>query len=406
LTVGLRTLADLGEVAGAHVFVRVDFNVPMHAGEVTDDTRIRAAVPTIRALLGRGATLVLGSHLGRPAGERRDDFTLAPVAHHLVRVLNGVDVVALGMPGDDGVAAAVGSIPPGGVGLLENLRFDPGEEANDPRFAGTMAELVDAYVDDAFGAVHRAHASVVALPELLLATGRPAVAGRLLQREVEVLGALLDEPERPFVAVLGGAKVSDKLGVIDALIERVDTLLIGGAMAFTLLAAEGASVGRSLVERERLEEARTALAAAAARAVRVELPVDVVAAAAVDAAAPTTVVDARAIPDDLLGLDIGPRTVERFAAALAGARTIFWNGPMGVFELPPFSHGTSGVARAAAAAAEGGAFGVVGGGDSLAAVAASGLGDSFDHLSTGGGAALEFLEGRTLPGIAILEDRT
>jgi phosphoglycerate kinase len=294
-------------------------------------------------------------------------------------------------------------LPDDDIVMLENLRFAPGEEANDVEFAGALGEYADVYVDDAFGAAHRAHASVSALPELVLATGRPAVAGRLLEREVEVLGRLLADPARPFVAILGGAKISDKLAVVESLAQRVDALLIGGAMAFTLLAADGGQVGASLVEPDRLDDVREAVAAARARGVAVQLPIDVVAAPAIDAGAPTQVVPAEAIPDGLMGLDIGPATVAAFTEVIAGARSILWNGPMGVFELEPFSAGTRGVARACADAD---AFTVVGGGDSLAAVAREGLADRFDHLSTGGGASLEFLEGRTLPGITILEDPT
>jgi phosphoglycerate kinase len=284
--------------------------------------------------------------------------------------------------------------------MLENLRFDPREEANDPGFAEELAALADAYVDDAFGAAHRAHASVEALPRVMLARGRPAVAGRLLQREVEVLGRLREDPERPYVAVLGGAKVSDKLGTIAALVERVDALLLGGAMAFTFLAAEGAEVGRTLVEPERFDEVRGARGLAGERGVLLELPVDAVAAPEASADAKWRTVPAREIPRDHMALDIGPRTVEEFARIVADARTVLWNGPMGVFELEPFSAGTRGVATAIAGCR---AFTVAGGGDTLAAIARAGLSDSFDHLSTGGGASLEFLEGRELPGIAVLE---
>jgi phosphoglycerate kinase len=285
--------------------------------------------------------------------------------------------------------------------LLENLRFDPGEEADDPVFAGRLADLADGYVDDAFGAAHRAHASVSALPELMLASGRPAVAGRLMQREVEVLARLLHDPARPYVAILGGAKVGDKLGVIEALIDRVDALLIGGAMAFTLIAAAGGEVGNSLVERERFDEVRAARARASERGVLVEVPQDVVAAAEISSQAERRTVPAAEIPRGLMGLDIGPKTVEEYSRIVADAKTILWNGPMGVFELEPFSAGTRGVATAVAHAD---AFSVVGGGDSLLAVKRAELADAFDHLSTGGGASLEFLEGRALPGIAILEE--
>jgi phosphoglycerate kinase len=391
--VTIRTLDALGEVAGARVFLRADLNVPLRDGAITDDARIAATVPTARKLLDRGARLVIASHLGRPKGQVVDGLRLAPVgralAAHLERPVTALDeVTPRSLPDDD-------------VILLENLRFDPGEEANDIAFAGLLAEHADAYVDDAFGAVHRAHASVVALPELMLASGRSAVAGRLVAREVEVLGALLHDPARPFVAILGGAKVSDKLGVIASLAERVDALVIGGAMAFTLIAAEGGKVGASLVEEDKLDEVRDALAAARSRGVPVHLPVDVVAAPAIDAEAPTEIVPADGVPEGLMGLDIGPATVAAFTEALAGAGSILWNGPMGVFELEPFAAGTRAVARACA---ESPGFTVVGGGDSLAAIRREGLADAFDHLSTGGGASLEYLEGRRLPGLAILED--
>jgi phosphoglycerate kinase len=399
--VALRTLDDLGDVAGSRVFVRADLNVPLEGGAVADDTRIRATLPTLRELQDRGAALVVASHLGRPKGEPRAELRLGPVADRLSELLE-VDVMALNEVVGEGPEAATGHLEAGEVLLLENLRFDPGEEANDVRFTGALAELADAYVDDAFGAAHRTHASVVGLPELMVASGRAAVAGRLLQREVEVLGRLLADPDRPYVAVLGGAKVSDKLGVLDALAERVDALLIGGAMAFTLIAADGGEIGDSLVERDRIEEVRAMMDRAAERGTLVELPIDVVAApeASVDVRPQT--VPAREVPRGLKGLDIGPRTVEEFARILADAKTILWNGPMGVFELEPFSAGTRGVATAIAGAP---AFSVVGGGDSLLAIKRAGLEDAFDHLSTGGGASLEFLEGRRLPGIAVLEDR-
>jgi phosphoglycerate kinase len=290
---------------------------------------------------------------------------------------------------------------PGRVVLLENLRFDPGEEADDRAFALRLAGLADAYVDDAFGAVHRAHTSVSALPRVMREQGRPAVAGRLLEREVAALSRLLGEPERPFVAVLGGAKVSDKLATIGALVERVDALLVGGAMAFTFLAADGGEVGASLVERERFEDVRAARARADERGVVLQLPEDVVAAPEATVDAPRHTVPSSDVPRGERGLDIGPRAVEEFARTIAEARTILWNGPMGVFELEPFSAGTRGVATAIAGA---NAYTVAGGGDSLAAIRRYGLGDGFDHLSTGGGASLEFLEGRSLPGIAVLQE--
>jgi phosphoglycerate kinase len=389
----LRTLDDVGDVAGRRVFLRADFNVPLADGAVADDARIQATLPTIRELRDGGASLVLASHLGRPKGETVDELRLAPVGERLGELL-GEPVHALREVTPD-------ALPESAVVLLENLRFDPGEEADDQAFAGRLAELADAYVDDAFGAAHRSHASVAALPELMLASGRPAVAGRLMQREVDVLSRLAHDPQRPYVAILGGAKVSDKLSVIEALIDRVDALLVGGAMAFTLIAADGGEVAESLCERDRFDDVRRAKERARERGVLLEVPQDVVAAAEVSLQAERRTVPAAAIPRGLMGLDIGPKTVEEYARIVADAKTILWNGPMGVFELEPFSAGTRGVATAVAHAD---AFSVVGGGDSLLAVRKAGLADAFDHLSTGGGASLEFLEGRTLPGIAILEE--
>ena len=399
----LRTLDDLGDLAGLRVFVRLDLNVPLEHGVVTDDARIRASLPTLTELLDRGASIVAASHLGRPRGRVDEALRLRPVAELLRRFLDRmVDYVPT-----DGVLSpeveqscqALG-FEPGRLVLLENLRFDPGEEANDRAFAQRLAGLADLYVDDAFGAVHRAHASVVALPAVVQEQGRDTAGGRLLQREVEALSRLVDDPARPYVAVLGGAKVSDKLATIGALVERVDALLIGGAMAFTFLAADGGSVGDSLVELDRFDEVRAARARADERGVVLQLPEDVVAATSKRVDAPRHTVPSAQVPARELGLDIGPRTVEEFARTIADAKTIVWNGPMGVFELEPFSGGTRGVATAIAGA---GAFSVVGGGDSLAAVKRYGLEDGFDHLSTGGGASLEFVEGRELPGITVLE---
>jgi phosphoglycerate kinase len=390
--VTLRSLDDLGDVAGVRVVVRSDLNVPLQHGRVADDTRIVATAPTLRELRERGATLVVASHLGRPKGAVRDDLRMEPVGERLAEVL-GEPVTTLSEP-------APASLPDAPVIVLENLRFDPGEEANTVAFAGELAELADAYVNDAFGAAHRAHASVVALPELMLASGRPAVAGRLMTREVDVLSRLRRAPDRPYVAVLGGAKVSDKLGVIGALVEHVDALVLGGAMAFTAIAAHGGRVGRSLVEPDRFDDVRAAESRAHERGVSWRVPVDVVAAPEIADDAPTRIVPADEIDDDLMGLDIGPETLAEFAATITGTGTILWNGPMGVFESKPFSLGTLGIAQAIAASD---AYSVVGGGDSLLAVKQAGLQDAFDHLSTGGGASLEFLEGRELPGITILE---
>ncbi|HEU4356733.1 MAG TPA: phosphoglycerate kinase [Actinomycetota bacterium] len=398
---GIRTLETLGGVTDQRVFVRVDHNVPLQDGKVTDDARIRASLPTLTELLDGGASLVVASHLGRPKGQVKQEYRMAPVAERLAELL-GREVMALDAVTGPDAEAVCGHIEAGEVVYLENLRFDPREEGNDPAFAAELAALADVYVDDAFGAVHRAHASVAALPALVLEQGRPAAAGRLLEREVEVLSRLLGDPERPYVAVLGGAKVSDKLSTIGSLVERVDALLIGGAMAFTFIAAEGGRIGNSLVERDRFEDVRAARARAAERGVLLDLPVDVVAAPEMTLEAPRRTVPAGEVPAGEMGLDIGPRSVEEFARILADAKTVLWNGPMGVFELEPFSAGTRGVATAIAGAV---AFAVAGGGDSLAAIAKFGLAEGFDHLSTGGGASLEFIEGRELPGIAVLEER-
>ncbi len=399
----LRTLDDLGDLAGRRAFVRLDLNVPLEDGVVTDDARIRASLPTLTELLERGASIVAASHLGRPSGRVDEALRLRPVAELLQRFL---DRVVEYVPTDGVLSPEVEqscqalAFESGRLVLLENLRFDPGEEANDRAFAQRLAGLADVYVDDAFGAVHRDHASVVALPAILREQGREAVAGRLLQREIEALSRLVADPARPYVAVLGGAKVSDKLGTIGALVERVDALLIGGAMAFTFLAADGASVGDSLVEPERFDGVRAARARADERGVVLQLPEDVVAATSKSVDASRHTVPSAQVPAGELGLDVGPRTVEEFARTIADAKTIVWNGPMGVFELEPFGAGTRGVATAIAGAS---AYSVVGGGDSLAAVKKYGLEDGFDHLSTGGGASLEFIEGRELPGIAVLE---
>jgi phosphoglycerate kinase len=378
----LRTIDSLGDLGGRRVFVRVDFNVPLEEGKVADDLRITAALPTIQELRARGAALVLATHLGRPKGRPVDELRLDPVAARLEEV-GAFSVRKLDEVIGDEVSRACAQLAAGDVLLLENLRFHPGEEANEPHFADELASLADAYVNDAFGAAHRAHASVTGLTERL-----PGAAGLLMLREVEVLSRLLDGPDKPFVAILGGAKVSDKLGVVRALLKRVDAILVGGAMAFTFIASRGGRVGDSPVEAEQLDQVRDALAAGEASGIRVLLPEDVVAAEDASETAPSQTVRADDIPDGLKGLDVGPATVREFARALEGAKTVFWNGPMGVFEVEPFSKGTRAVAKAVAALD---AFTVVGGGDSVAAIRALGLAEAVDHLSTGGGASLEFL---------------
>jgi phosphoglycerate kinase len=393
--VRLRRIDDLGDLRGTRVFTRVDFNVPLDHGKIGDDLRITAALPTIRELRTRGAAVVLATHLGRPKGRPVDDLRLDPVAARL-EDLGGFSVRKLDEVVGPEVTRVCAGMEPGDVTLLENLRFDPGEEANDPEFAAALASLAQFYVDDAFGAAHRAHASVKGVAERL-----PAAAGLLMVKEVEVLSRLLNAPEKPFVAILGGAKVSDKLGVVRALLSLVDAILVGGAMAFTFIAARNGRVGDSLVESEQFDEVRSTLMAAQSAGTRVLLPKDVVAAEEATETAARETVLADEIPDGLKGLDVGSATVREFAHALEGAKTVFWNGPMGVFEVEPFSRGTRAVAEAVAATD---AFTVVGGGDSVAAIRALGFDRAVDHLSTGGGASLEFLEGRDLPGIAVLRE--
>jgi len=395
----VRTLDDLlGEgVSGRRVLVRADLNVPLaEGGRIADDGRIRAVLPTLTALRDAGAAIVVCSHLGRPKGAPDPKYTLAPVANRLGELLGSPVLFAEDTVGES-ARAAVGALAGGQVLLLENLRFNPGETSKDDAergaFADQLASFADAYVDDAFGAVHRKHASVYDVPARL-----PHVAGRLVLREIEVLSRLTGEPERPYVVVLGGSKVSDKLAVIEALLPQVDRLLVGGGMCFTFLRAQGHGVGKSLLEQDMLDTCRDLLARAEGR---ILLPVDVVAATAFAADADHETVDVDAIPADRLGLDIGPRSVAAFAAALDGAGTVFWNGPMGVFEMAPFAAGTRGVAEAIAKVD---GCTVVGGGDSAAAVRALGLDESsFGHISTGGGASLEYLEGKSLPGVVALE---
>ena len=384
------------EVGGKRVFLRVDFNVPLEGGAITDDTRVRASLPTLRLLLERGARVVAASHLGRPKGKANPAFSLAPVAARLQDILGRPVAMAADCVGP-AVEARAAQLAPGGVLLLENLRFHPGEEKNDDGFARQLAALADLYVDDAFGAAHRAHASVAAITRRL----QPAAAGLLMDRELLALGRLRDRPDPPYVALLGGAKVSDKIDLVERLIERADAILIGGAMAYTFLKAAGVPVGGSRVEADRVTAAGAILERARARQVRLLLPVDHVVAASPGPGAASRPTPDASIPEGLVGLDIGPRTRSAFAAEIARARTIFWNGPLGLFETPPYDAGTLEAAKAIAASA---AFSVVGGGDSVAAITRLGLADRFSHVSTGGGASLEFLSGLELPGVAALTD--
>jgi phosphoglycerate kinase len=397
----MRTVDELiaEGVAGRRVLLRADLNVPLDDSTgtpvITDDGRIRASLPTLQALREAGARVLLAAHLGRPKGAPDPRYSLAPVAARLAELLGVPVPLATDVAGDDARAKA-GALPDGGVLMLENVRFEPAETSKDDDARGALADrlaaLADCYVDDAFGAVHRRHASVYDV-----ATRLPHAAGRLVARELEVLTRLTQEPERPYVVVLGGSKVSDKLAVIEALLPKVDRLLVGGGMCFTFLAAQGHGVGGSLLEADQVDTCRRLLAEAGDRIV---LPVDVACAEALLADAQVTVTPVEAIPDGLKGLDVGPRTVQLFREQLSGARTVFWNGPMGVFELAPFTAGTRGVAQAVA---DVDGLSVVGGGDSAAAVRQLGLDeDAYGHISTGGGAALEYLEGRELPGLAVL----
>lgn len=398
------SIRDL-DLAGKRVFIRVDFNVPIKDNQVTDDTRIRAALPTINYAIEHGGRVILASHLGRPKGQRVDKYSLRPVADYLSKLLNAKVEFAgdcIGPTAADKVAALVD----GQVLLLENLRFHPEEEKNDDTFAKQLASLCDVYVNDAFGAAHRAHASTAGITKYV----KQAAAGLLMQKELEYLGRVINNPEHPFVAILGGAKVSDKIPVIDALIDRkVDRLLIGGAMAYTFLKAEGFTVGKSLVENDKLENALQIKERCVGAGVQLLLPTDH---QVVDSYEPVKgeKIVAKTIPVEFTnaghaGMDIGVETVAHFAAALSDARTIIWNGPMGVFEEPPFNEGTIGIARAVADAADRGATVIVGGGDSVAAVAQAGVADRITHISTGGGATLEFLAGDVLPGVAALNDK-
>jgi phosphoglycerate kinase len=396
----MSTIDDLGDVRGKRVLVRSDLNVPLQDGVIGDDGRIRASVPTISKLADQGARVIVCAHLGRPKGQVKPEFSLAPVAERLGELLGREVRFATDTVGDS-ARATVDALQDGEVALLENLRFEAGETSKDDaergEFADRLAALAELYVGDGFGAVHRKHASVYDVPQRL-----PHAAGGLIVAEVEVLRRLTGDPARPYAVVLGGAKVSDKLGVIANLLGKVDRLIIGGGMAYTFLKAQGHEVGKSLLQEDQLDQVRGFIEEAAKRDVDLVLPVDVLAATEFAADAPHEVVDATAIPADREGLDIGPRTRELFASKLADAATVFWNGPMGVFEFDAFAGGTRAVAEALIASD---AFTVVGGGDSAAAVRKLGLPeDGFSHISTGGGASLEYLEGKTLPGLAVLED--
>ena len=392
-----KTIEDI-DVSGKKVLVRVDFNVPLDEnGNITDETRIKAALPTIKYLLEHNAAVILCSHLGRPKGEFNMKYSLAPVAKRLKEIFGEDKVVFASDVIGESAKKAVSELKPGNIVLLENLRFHKEEEKNDPDFAKALASYADIYVNDAFGTAHRAHASTAGVADYL-----PAVAGFLIGKELSIMGKALDNPERPFVAILGGRKVSDKIGVINNLLEKVDTLIIGGAMSYTFFKAMGLNIGNSLVEEDKLELAKQLLAKAEAKGIKMLLPVDCVLADDFNADAKMLTVDYDKIPDGWEGMDIGPKTRELYAQAIKPAKTVIWNGPMGVFEFPRFAEGTKAVAKALSECT---GTTIIGGGDSAAAVEQLGLADKITHISTGGGASLEFLEGLELPGVAALNDK-
>ena len=392
-----KTVYDV-DVKGRKVLLRCDFNVPQNkeTGEITSDKRIVAALPTIRYLLDQGAAVIACSHLGKPKGEWKEKLSLAPVAKRLSELLGREVIFARDVIGEDAKAKA-SALKGGEIMLLENLRFHIEEEKNDPAFARELASMAELYVSDAFGTVHRAHASTAGVAAFL-----PAVSGLLVARELDVMGKALDDPRRPFVAVLGGAKVSDKIGVINNLLEKADTIIIGGGMAYTFIKAQGGEIGKSLLETDKTDYALEMIEKAKSKGVKLLLPTDTIAAKEFSADAEPVTVDSMKIPADMMGMDIGPETSKAFCAAVKGAGTIVWNGPMGVFEFPAFANGTKTMARALA---ESGAVTIIGGGDSAAAAEQLGFADKITHISTGGGASLEFLEGRELPGVACLLDQ-
>lgn len=389
------TMKDL-DLKGKRVFCRVDFNVPMDGGKVTDDTRIRAALPTIEYLVGQGAKVILASHLGRPKGEVNEDMRLAAAGVRLAELL-GSDVKCLEESVGETVEQEIASLEPGDILLLENVRFHAGEEKNDPELAKQFAALADVFVNDAFGAAHRAHASTAGIAQHL-----SSVSGLLLEKELDVLGKALSEPDRPFTAIIGGAKVKDKIGVIDHLLDKVDNLLIGGGLSYTFIKAQGHEIGNSLVEEDKLELAKSFIDKAKEKGVKLYLPIDATVANEFSKDAETKTVKIEEIPSDWMGLDIGPETAKLYAEVINQSKLIIWNGPMGVFEMEAFANGTKSVAQAMA---ETPGYTVIGGGDSAAAVEKFHVADKMDHISTGGGASLEFMEGKDLPGVTALSDK-
>ncbi|ERT05510.1 phosphoglycerate kinase [Lyngbya aestuarii BL J] len=396
-----KTVANLSasDLSGKKVLVRADFNVPIDNGSITDDTRIRAALPTIQDLTSKGAKVILTSHFGRPKGKVVDSMRLTPVAGRLSELL-GKEVKKCDDCIGDEVASVVNSMNDGDVVLLENVRFHAGEESNDPEFAKQLASVADLYVNDAFGTAHRAHASTEGVTKYL----SPSVAGFLIEKELQFLKGAIDNPQRPLAAIIGGSKGSSKIGVIEALLDKCDKLLLGGGMIFTFYKARGLSVGKSLVEDDKIELAKSLEAKAKEKGVAMLLPTDVILADKFDAAANTQTVSVEAIPDGWMGLDIGPDSVKVFQDALGDCKTVIWNGPMGVFEMEKFAKGTEGIAQTLAGLTGTGTTTIIGGGDSVAAVEQLGLGEKMSHISTGGGASLELLEGKELPGIAALDD--